>query len=73
MNHLMARLIFCFFAEDTGIFSGTTLFTGTVEQMSEKDSSNTHWVISEIFRAMNTKLGDRATSACEAGPRLFLT
>lgn len=53
MNHFMARLIFCFFAEDTGIFSGTSLFTSTVEKMSAKDSSNTHEVISEIFRAMN--------------------
>jgi hypothetical protein len=23
MNHFMARLVFCFFAEDTGIFSDT--------------------------------------------------
>jgi hypothetical protein len=61
-NHFMARLIFCFFAEDTGIFHGGALFTATVEQMSEKDSTNTHWVISEIFRAMNTTLADRATS-----------
>jgi hypothetical protein len=62
LNHFMARLIFCFFAEDTGIFSGGTLFTTTVSQFSDKDSSNTHWVISEIFRAMNTKLADRPAS-----------
>lgn len=54
MNHFMARLIFCFFAEDTNIFLSSGLFTGTVEQMSAKDSSNTHEVIGEIFRAMNT-------------------
>lgn len=59
MNHLMARLIFCFFAEDTDIFSGERLFTKTVEMMSERDSSNTHQVISEIFRAMDTKIADR--------------
>jgi hypothetical protein len=59
MNHFMARLIFCFFAEDTDIFIGDNLFTGTIEQMSAKDSSNTHEVISEIFRAMNTKTPDR--------------
>jgi hypothetical protein len=59
MNHLMARLIFCFFAEDTDIFSGTRLFTDTVEKMSERDSSNTHQVISEIFRAMDTKIDER--------------
>lgn len=62
MNHFMARLIFCFFAEDTDIFNGTGLFTATVEQMTARDSSNTHEVISEIFRAMNTKIEDRATS-----------
>jgi hypothetical protein len=60
MNHFMARLIFCFFAEDTDIFNGTGLFTATTDQMSERDSSNTHDVISEIFRAMNTKIADRA-------------
>ena len=55
MNHFMARLIFCFFAEDTDIFGGTDLFTGTIEQMSAGDSANTHEVIGEIFRAMNTE------------------
>lgn len=62
MNHLMARLIFCFFAEDTDIFSGARLFTDTVEKMSERDSSNTHQVISEIFRAMDTKIAERPSA-----------
>lgn len=62
MNHFMARLIFCFFAEDTDIFRNADLFTKTVEQMSEKDSSNTHEVIGMIFRAMNTKGVDRAAA-----------
>lgn len=60
MNQFMARLIFCFFAEDTGIFSGETIFTRTVDQMSARDSSNTHEVIGTLFRAMNTKMDDRA-------------
>ncbi|MBN8627918.1 MAG: class I SAM-dependent DNA methyltransferase [Planctomycetes bacterium] len=59
LNHFFARLIFCFFAEDTGIFIGGRLFTDTVQQMSERDSSNTHEVLSELFRAMNTKPEDR--------------
>ena len=62
MNHFMARLIFCFFAEDTGIFNGGTLFTTTVSQFSDPASTNTHWVISEIFRAMNTALPARPTA-----------
>ncbi len=36
MNHFLARLIFCFFAEDTGIFNGDGLFTSTVKQMSTR-------------------------------------
>lgn len=60
MNHFMARLIFCFFAEDTDIFNSDNLFTATIEQMSERNSSNTHEVIEAIFRAMNTKIEDRA-------------
>lgn len=66
MNHFMARLIFCFFAEDTDIFNGEGLFTQTIDQMSERDGSNTHQVMSEIFRAMNIKPADRAS----AEPRL---
>ena len=66
MNHFMARLIFCFFAEDTGIFNGEGLFTQTIEQMSDRDGANTHQVLTEIFRAMNTKSAERA----DARPRL---
>ncbi len=62
MNHFMARLIFCFFAEDTDIFNGEALFTRTVEQMSDSDAANTHEVLSEIFRAMNVKVTHRATA-----------
>jgi len=62
MNHFMARLIFCFFAEDTHIFNGEGLFTATIEQMSARDSSNTHEVIGELFRAMNTPIAVRASA-----------
>lgn len=66
MNHFMARLVFCFFAEDTDIFNGEGLFTQTVDQYSERDGSNTHQVLSEIFRAMNIKGDEREN----AQPRL---
>jgi len=59
MNHFMARLVFCFFAEDTDIFQGATLFTRTLEQMTERDGSNTHEVLETIFRAMNIHGDDR--------------
>ncbi|MCL4677203.1 MAG: lactate dehydrogenase [Alphaproteobacteria bacterium] len=71
MNHFMARLIFCFFAEDTDIFNGTGLFTATVEQMSAKDSSNTDYVIGEIFRAMNVKIAERESAKLPRWANLF--
>ena len=66
MNHFMARLVFCFFAEDTDIFNGEGLFTKTVEKMSDRDGSNTEEVLEAIFRAMNIKVADRPN----AQPRL---
>ena len=59
MNHFMARLIFCFFAEDTDIFNGNSSFTATIEQMSNRDSSNTHEVVGKLFEAMNTPVDQR--------------
>lgn len=61
MNKFMARLIFCFFAEDTDIFIGKGCFTETIAQMSDRDASNMHDVIATLFRAMNTPSNERAS------------
>jgi hypothetical protein len=63
MNHFMARLVFCFFAEDTDMFPGASLFTSTMDQMSERDGSNVHEVLEAIFLAMNTKKDARAAAS----------
>ncbi|MFT6532780.1 MAG: hypothetical protein ACJASC_002333 [Limimaricola cinnabarinus] len=60
LNRFMARMIFCFFAEDTGIFPGDDLFTSTVQTMTEADGSNTRDVLLRLFDAMNTKALDGA-------------
>lgn len=60
LNQFMARLIFCFFAEDTGIFREGQ-FTATITQMSQaghgsgdEQWGNIHVVLTELFRAMDT-------------------
>jgi len=63
MNHFMARLIFSFFAEDTGIMIERGMFSETVSRMSAPDSSNTHEVIAALFAAMNTPHAARETAA----------
>jgi hypothetical protein len=62
LNQFMARLIFCFFAEDTGIFRENQ-FTATITQMShaghgsgDEQWGNTHEVLTELFRAMDTRV-----------------
>ena len=62
MNHFMARLIFCFFAEDTDIFGGKGKFTTTIDRMSMGDASNTHEVIATLFLSLNTKRENRAAA-----------
>lgn len=71
LNHFMARLIFCFFAEDTDIFYSQVFFTATVDQMSARDSSNTDEVITEIFRSMNTKISEREKAGIKSWSNAF--
>lgn len=71
MNHFMARLIFCFFAEDTEIFQPSGIFTQTIEQMSERDSSNTHEVISTLFHAMNVDFSARESTKLPVWAKRF--
>ncbi|MBU2790351.1 class I SAM-dependent DNA methyltransferase [Acidithiobacillus caldus] len=62
INHFMAQLIFCFFAQDTGIFGGKKRFTETIQQMSARDGSNVHEVIGELFLSMNTPFDHRVAA-----------
>ena len=71
LNHFFARLIFCFFAEDTGIFHGKDLFTETVRRMSEPHGGNAHFVLAEIFRAMDVPTKDRDSESLRSWARQF--
>jgi hypothetical protein len=71
MNHFMARLIFCFFAEDTNIFNAAGVFTQTMDEMSEADGGNVHAVMETIFRAMDVKPAERAAAHLPAWAAQF--
>ena len=72
MNHFMARLIFCFFAEDTGIFLNN-LFTRTIQTMTEGAPDQTHEVMAELFRTMDldTRNDDREKAGVKSWARDF--
>jgi hypothetical protein len=59
LNLFMTRMLFCFFAEDTGIFSDG-IFTSTVINLTKEDGSDTSLVLTTLYRAMNTPEGGRS-------------
>jgi N-6 DNA Methylase len=70
LNQFIARLIFCFFAEDTGIFLPKQ-FTKTLEQMSDGQSGNTNAVLCELFRAMDLKSQERESAKVKNWASVF--
>ena len=57
MNHFMARLIFCFFAEKERTFSTARDCSRRPSPDEPRDSSSTHEVICAIFRAIRIEDG----------------
>jgi hypothetical protein len=62
LNLFMTRMLFCFFAEDTGIFEDR-LFTKTLLDLTNEDGSDTAEHIDAIFDVMNLPDGKRAGKA----------
>ncbi len=60
MNLFVARVLFCLFAEGSGIL-GAHQFTDTVINWSDVDGANTDEVITHIFDAMSIARGNRAS------------
>ncbi|MDE7421126.1 MAG: N-6 DNA methylase [Muribaculaceae bacterium] len=54
LNVFMSRLLFCFFAEDTGLFPGENIFTRTLETHTLPDGSDLGEFIDRAFLAMST-------------------
>lgn len=51
----LTRLIFCFFADDTGIFGKKHLLQQLLERQAMPDGSNLHQVLATLFDTLNTK------------------
>lgn len=54
LNVFMSRLLFCFFAEDTGLFPEDNLFTNTLRTHTKEDGSDLAEFIDLAFLAMST-------------------
>ena len=58
LNVFFSRLLFCFFAEDTGVFKKGS-FTNAVGSLSREGGEDVHELLDQIFDVLNTKPGDR--------------
>lgn len=54
LNVFFTRLLFCFFAEDTGIFKDN-LFTNTLGSLTKVDGSDVANFLSQLFKALDTE------------------
>ena len=51
----LTRLIFCFFADDTGIFGKKHLLQALLERQALPDGSNLHQIFATLFETLNTE------------------
>lgn len=58
LNLFLSRLLFCFFAEDTGIFEIESIFTETLVNNTNEDGSDVDHFLNTLFKKLNSKTGD---------------
>lgn len=61
LNVFFSRLLFCFFAEDTGLFQQKQ-FTNSIKEFTETDGSDLHLFFEELFRSLDSKNKDGMTT-----------
>lgn len=71
MNHFLARLIFCLFAEDTQIFRTPDLFTTTLKNFGGRDESQVRPILEAIFHALRYPDPERAAYALPGWTNAF--
>jgi hypothetical protein len=59
LNVFLSRLLFCYFAEDTGIFSKNQ-FTHSIKSFTQEDGSDLSSYLDTLFEVMNTPVSSRS-------------
>ncbi|SKA53239.1 class I SAM-dependent DNA methyltransferase [Enterovibrio nigricans] len=57
LNVFLTRLLFCLFAEDTGIFKQKGQFTSAIKSCTHEDGSDLDQFLSDLFLVMNSPEG----------------
>lgn len=67
MNVFLSRILFCFFAEDTGIFQKDQ-FTKAIGSLSQENGSDVHEVLKELFDILDTPNRDNCSNNFKSFP-----
>ena len=65
LERLLVRLVFCLFADDTGIFEPRDLFLDFIETRTSEDGSDTGPRLAELFQVPDTPERERQTTLDE--------
>jgi hypothetical protein len=63
LERLMVRLLFCLFADDTGIFESKDDFLYLIEERTDVDGNNVGRVLNELFEILDTPGEERQQGA----------
>jgi hypothetical protein len=59
LERFLVRLVFCLFADDTGIFEPRDILSSLISQRTSPDGSDTGMWLSQLFEVLNTPIDKR--------------
>ena len=62
LEQFLVRIVFCFFADDTGIFEPRNIFLELLENRTRKDGSDLGGWLAQLFQVLNTPEDRRVTT-----------
>ena len=65
LEQFLVRIVFCFFADDTGIFEPRDIFLDLLENRTQEDGSDLGGLLSLLFQVLNTPVDQRQTNLDE--------
>ena len=61
LEQFLVRIVFCFFADDTGIFEPRDIFLDLLENRTQEDGSDLGGWLAQLFQVLNTPMDRRPT------------
>ena len=65
LERFLVRIVFCLFADDTGIFDTRDIFSDFIETRTSEDGSNLGALLAELFQVLDTPESERISTRDE--------